>query len=71
MSKLQIIPDWDKTPKMCYFCHDNRSVKYRVKIKAYNPRFTQRVFACNRCALTYSFMFLEMEGNTNETNDKT
>ena len=60
MSKLKLIPDWNKKNLTCRICGKTQSVKYEVKlITAKNYLDGEKVCVCNKCALIYSTNFVE------------
>ena len=46
---LQIIPNWTQERYKCYFCGEDRSVKYKIRDKNGNL-----LPACNKCAPMYN-----------------
>ena len=48
---MKYIPDWNKKSLKCYFCGDDRSVKYKVVITENNTE--KEVCTCNKCVFLH------------------
>lgn len=49
---MKYVPDWKNKGLKCYFCNDNRSVKYKVIITENGNE--KEVYSCNKCVFLHA-----------------
>lgn len=66
---MRLIEDWQNRNLRCFFCGNDRSVKYSIEYMESGMSKQETVFVCNMCALRFKMNEAQMIKCAKEVNE--